>query len=202
MLENVISVISEFSYESLIIAFLVFILTMIIKYPIKKATNKMNETKRKAINSIFILIPLIMSFLISILYYRFIQSIWISITNIKVVFSSWLLSLSIYNIYERIKLIIINIFSGKQDLDYIEKNNNEIKNLLNKLHKDQQKLNQIEKHILDLTNKQDNVSCKQKNIDIQTIFNSNIEIANLTNEKKQLKNEINNIKNEIETKST
>ena len=181
MLENIISVISEFSYESLIIAFLVFILTMIIKYPIKKATNKMNETKRKAINSIFILIPLIMSFLISILYYRFIQSIWISITNIKVVFSSWLLSLSIYNIYERIKLIIINIFNGKEDLDYIEKNNNEIKNLLNKLHKDQQKLNQI---------------------DIQTIFNSNIEIANLTNEKKQLKNEINNIKNEIETKST
>lgn len=191
---ELLNLISEFSLETIIIASIIFVLTMIVKLPIKIITNKTNEAKRKAINSVFILIPLIFSFLITTLYYGINESVWFSINHIRVILTSWLLSLSIYNIFERGKFIVINFFNNYDEKELVEETESEIKKLINKLNEDKQKLKQIDKHISELTN--------NKSSNLSTIFKSNIEIANLNDEKEQLKTEIDIIKNEIEIKNT
>lgn len=68
----------DFSWEVLAISFIVFALTMIIKLPIKKATAKLAENKRKAINSVIILIPIILSFVTTTLFFGIVNDVWFS----------------------------------------------------------------------------------------------------------------------------
>ncbi len=59
----------DISLEAIIISILVFGLTMLIKWPIKKYTAKFEENKRKSINTVIIFIPLILAYILSALYF-------------------------------------------------------------------------------------------------------------------------------------
>ena len=61
--------ISNLSWEVALIAFIVFGLTMLIKWPIKNATSKLDENKRKAVNTVIVFIPMVLSILLNGLYY-------------------------------------------------------------------------------------------------------------------------------------
>ena len=66
----------DISIEAVIISIIVFGLTMLIKWPIKKSTSKLEENRRKAVNTIIVFIPMILSFLISCLYFGLFSNQW------------------------------------------------------------------------------------------------------------------------------
>lgn len=198
MIESILNSISDFSFEVLIIAITVFILTNIIKQPIKKITNKLNESKRLATNSVIVLVPITLSTIVTILYYGISSNTWFSMTHVKTIINSSILSISIYAIYERIKLIIKNAINGNNDKELIQETEKDIKKLLSKIKNDQQKIKDIEKHISQLTKE---IDLNEDVINLLTVFNNNIKIADLNNQKNNLKNEIKEIQIELEKKT-
>ncbi len=93
---ELINTIKNISLESLCIAFGVFALTMLVKWPIKKCTAKFPEDKRKAVNTVILLIPIILALIGSILYYGFFKASWFSLKAFETAFSSCIVSLTIY----------------------------------------------------------------------------------------------------------
>lgn len=198
MIEIILNTLSDFSFDVFIIAFIVFTLTNITKHPIKKVTNKFKESKRLAVNSIIVLIPFTLSIIVTISYYGIIDNIWFSIKHIQSIINSWLLSLSIYAIYERIKLIVKNVVKGKTDEELIKETEKDIKKLLSKIKTDEQKIKAIEKNISQLTKE---INLNENVINLLTVFNNNIKIADLNNQKNNLESEIKEIKTELEKSS-
>ena len=96
----------EISLEIVVIALLVFALTMLIKWPIKKFTAKFDENKRKAINTVIVFIPMLLSALFNALYFGFYKSQWFSTQAIDSMISSYVLAVSIYAVYTRIGILI------------------------------------------------------------------------------------------------
>lgn len=192
---DILNLLSEFSIETLIISTVIFLMTMIIKYPIKKSTHKVNETKRKTINSVIVLIPALLSTIITISYYKISYNLWFSPSILKIIISSWLLSLSIYSIYERLKLILVNFINKKSDDKLIQDTKKEIKSLLSKLKLDKESMSKLQKEIDFITN-ENKKNIESKN-NLTTIFESNIEIANLNDKKISLEKEIKELQNKI-----
>ncbi len=108
--------INNFSLEIFLMSFFIFIATMLIKIPIKKATSKLEEAKRQCINSLIILIPLVLAFIFCILYFLIINQQILSLDYISCSLSTCIMSISIYLIYSRLKIIIKGILSGKTKL--------------------------------------------------------------------------------------
>ena len=94
------------SWEVALIAFIVFGLTMLIKWPIKKATSKLEENKRKAVNTVIVFIPMILSILLNGLYYGIFKHEWFTGIVFESAGSIYILALAIYAIYSRIVIII------------------------------------------------------------------------------------------------
>lgn len=134
MENSLIDIIINLSPESLICGFIVFLITMLIKIPIKKVTSKKEENTRKALNSIIILIPISVSLLVTMLYYRIKFSVWFSLHILECSISVSLISMSIYAVYERIIVIIKSVISNqkidlvetKETLDFVKNNLNKI----------------------------------------------------------------------------
>lgn len=65
MEEYFLYLIDNFSLTVFLMSLGVFILTSLIKIPVKRATSAFNEAKRQGINTLIMLIPLVLSFLAS-----------------------------------------------------------------------------------------------------------------------------------------
>ena len=100
---------NEISIQVIVISILVFALTMLIKWPIKKATANLAENKRKAVNTVIVFIPIFLSFIFSLLYYGIFEDIWLDIIVYDTMASSYVIAVAIYAIYSRIVILIKGI---------------------------------------------------------------------------------------------
>ncbi len=138
----------EISLQVIIISMIVFGLTMLIKWPIKKATAKLDENKRKAVNTIIVFIPILLSFVLNILYFGLMQNNWFGLQVFESAGSSYILDVAIYAVYSRFVIIVKGI-KGKKDLneDFSKQTvafiKNNMKTLSQSLKVDEDKLSQV-----------------------------------------------------------
>lgn len=193
---KILDVIKNISLESLYIACCVFLLTMLIKWPIKKFTSKLTEDKRKAVNTIILVIPIVISFLISILYFGIYKSIWFNLDVLEISISSWVVSLTIYAIYERIVILIKGIRTGKLNynseitkdtLAFLKKN---IKLLISKIKIDKKQFDKIKNQMKSLLEIKSIIESDISNNDIAKLSQTNIQIQELKNEEISLQKQI------------
>jgi len=90
----------------LLIAIATWLLTYVFKYPIKKLTYKIkDDTKRKQINKLILLLPFIIAFAIVFVRNGILTKSWLKgIQNMLLTsFSSSVVAITIYNIFEGIR---------------------------------------------------------------------------------------------------
>ena len=195
--------INNFSLDILGVAFAIFILTMFIKLPIKKATSKLSEEKRKAINSVIIAIPAILSFILTTLFSGMVNNNWFSITIIENSITSCLLSISIYILYQRIVIVIKGFISGQKSLnetnlkEAISTIKNDIKSLNLVLKNDEIKLKDISKKILSLNDIKNKLESTTSLVDLNSLSETNIKIQELTEIETKLEEQIDNTRKQI-----
>lgn len=114
---EIFNIFKNYTLEALLIGFGAFLLTYLIKLPIKKKTSTLEENKRKMVNIVIMFIPLVLSFIASVVYYGITERQWISLLVLDSTISSWLISLSLYAIVSRIWLVIKGIKSGKLQIN-------------------------------------------------------------------------------------
>lgn len=193
---EIFNIFKDYTLEVILIGLGAFLLTYIIKWPIKKATEKLDENKRKAVNIVIIFIPLIISIIASILYYGIAKNVWATFMVFDSAFSSWIISLSLYAIVSRIWLVIKGIFSGKIKLnseltkETIEYFKDKIKNISKELKVDEKSLTNIVNKIEELAKLRDLLTSDTINPDITKIAEVNTQISNLETKQKTLQDEI------------
>ena len=89
---DLINSITNITWESVVLSLIIFVLTMLVKKPIKVITSKLLEDKRKAINTAILLIPLCMSFILSLVGYLLFENLWQTTTILETTITSWVLS--------------------------------------------------------------------------------------------------------------
>ena len=203
--DQIIELLKYLSAEALIIAVISFVLTMIIKYPIKKMTSRLTEEKRKAVNIVILFIPALLSFILSLLYFGIFKSDWTTFAIVDTGLSGWFISLTIYAIYERIVIIIKAVKNGKiemnselasETINFIKSN---IETLTTTLKEKENKLETISSKLKILNQvKEKIISDTSIEKDISKLSETNIETQILVDEEMSLQNQISNIKNQIE----
>lgn len=153
---EIFNIFTNYTLEVVLIAAAAFLLTFLIKWPIKKATSKLDEDKRKMVNITIMFVPLLICTIISILYYGFKENEWCTYMVFDSSFSSFLISLSLYAIFSRIYIVIKGIFSGNAKINpeltseviaYIKSN---IKEISSKIKVDEKTLESIVKKLEEL----------------------------------------------------
>lgn len=114
-MEELNSIVESFSVEALVIGLVTFMVTMKIRSKVKSKSKKLEENKRKLINSVLVIIPFVISVCISTGYLYYLKLLELY-KVIDIGCSGWLVSMSIYAIYERSGILINGLFSGKQEL--------------------------------------------------------------------------------------
>ena len=204
MENEIISLIRNVSIESICIAFIVFVLTMLVKIPIKRATDKLTEEKRKAVNVVILFIPGVISFIFSFLYYGVYESNWLTILVVDTGLSSWIISLTIYAIYERIVIIINGIKSGKLKLnseltkDTISFLKDSLKDLNSSLNEKEKTLKEIEEKLKSLNQIKSVIELNKSSMNINKLSDTNIEIQALTSNELEIQRQIDETKKQIE----
>lgn len=197
--------INEVSIEVLVISLVVFALTMLIKWPIKKATSKLEENKRKAVNTFIVLIPIILSFLLTTLYYGIVKCEWLSLKAIETAISSWIISFSTYAIYQRVVIIIKGLSSGKLKIgdkslsEAVSAIKSDIKCLKENLKKDQKELSKVINEKSVLIKLKEQLESAIEDSDLFKLSETNIEINSLTAEENRLKQNIETLQMKINT---
>ena len=101
--------IQNITLEIALMSLIVFGLTMLIKIPIKRATAKLEEAKRKSYNTLIILIPLILSILACFIYYGIERGAnWVNLA-LKNSMTVYIFATFIYAVYQRIVIVIRGI---------------------------------------------------------------------------------------------
>ncbi len=186
-----------YSPEVLLIALGSFILTYIVKKPIKMATNDLKENIREVVNVLIMFIPLILSFLATLFYNGIVTGEWLSLRVIDDALTSWLLSLTLYAIISKTLILLIGLKSGK-----ITINSTETKEILTDINKtvkiakkisskDKRELKNIAKKIKTLISSRDLLLKDSNNIDLTKVSVLNQEIKELQNQEKEIKNNLN-----------
>ena len=198
---EIFNIFKDYTLEVILIGLGAFLLTYLIKWPIKKATEKLDEKKRKAVNIVIIFIPLLLSIIASILYYGFAKDEWVTAMVFDSAFSSWIISLSLYAIVSRIWLVIKGISSGKIEVNseltdeaikYIKEN---IKSISKQLKVDEKSLTNIVSKIEELAKLRDLLTSDTINPDMEKIADVNTQITSLETEQQKLESDIENKKN-------
>lgn len=198
---EIFNIFKDYTLEVILIGLGAFLLTYLIKWPIKKATEKLEENKRKAVNIVIIFIPLLLSIIASILYYGFAKDEWATVMVFDSAFSSWIISLSLYAIVSRIWLVIKGISSGKIEVNseltdeaikYIKEN---VKSISKQLKVDEKSLTNIVSKIEELAKLRDLLTSDTINPDMEKIADVNSQITNLETEQQKLESDIKNKKN-------
>ena len=113
-MENYLTyLVQNFSLEIFLMSVIVFVLTLIIKIPIKKATSKLDESKRSAINSVIVLIPLLLAFLSSLIYFLILKREILTLDFVSCSLSVCVMAISLHLVISRITKIIRGVMSGK-----------------------------------------------------------------------------------------
>ena len=107
----------EISIQVIVISILVFALTMLIKRPIKRVTANYPENKRKAVNTVIVFIPMILSLIFSVIYYGFFESKWFGLVVYDTTVSSYILAVALYAIYSRIVIVIKGVSNQSEQID-------------------------------------------------------------------------------------
>lgn len=98
--------IQNITLEIAMMSLIVFGLTMLIKIPIKRATSKLEETKRKSYNTLIILIPIVLSILACFIYYGIDgKSNWTDLA-LRNSMTVYIFATFIYAVYQRIVIVI------------------------------------------------------------------------------------------------
>ena len=113
MEEYFLYLINNFSLTIFLISLAIFGITMVIKIPIKRMTSKLEESKRQGINTLIMLIPLVLAFIACLVYFTIEGRQILSLDYVSCSLSICIMSITIYLIYARIKIIIQGILSGK-----------------------------------------------------------------------------------------
>lgn len=190
---EIFNIFKNYTLEALLIGFGAFLLTYLIKLPIKKKTSTLEENKRKMVNIVIMFIPLVLSFIASVVYYGITERQWISLLVLDSTISSWLISLSLYAIVSRIWLVIKGIKSGKLQInsDLTKKTISYIKETIKTLNKEnktaEKSLEAITEKLTSLTQLRD-LFCQGSS-----------EILELNNEISSLKETENEYKAQIES---
>ena len=119
MEDYIMYLVNNFSLEFFLMSLIVFVLTLIIKFPIKKATSKLEENKRQAVNSVIILIPLLLSFVANLIYFLIVEKNVLSLEYVSCALSVFVMSISIYLIVSRIVKIVRGVMRGKVTLQEV-----------------------------------------------------------------------------------
>lgn len=181
----------EISVEVIVIAFIVFGLTMLIKWPIKKFTSKLDENKRKAVNTVIVFIPMLLSILFNGLYYGIFKDVWFSEIVFESAGSIYISSVAIYAVYSRIIILIKGTKSANENNDnfsketiaFIKKN---IKVISKTLKTDESNLKEIVSKIENLLNIRKEITNNVEYQDIATIENIDNQVNNLKVQKSNL----------------
>ena len=190
---EIFNIFKNYTLEALLIGFGAFLLTYLIKLPIKKKTSTLEENKRKMVNIVIMFIPLVLSFIASVVYYGITERQWISLLVLDSTISSWLISLSLYAIVSRIWLVIKGIKSGKLQInsDLTKETISYIKETIKTLNKEnktaEKSLEAITEKLTSLTQLRD-LFCQDSS-----------EILELNNEISSLKETENEYKAQIES---
>ena len=196
--------IKDISWEVIVISILVFGLTMLIKWPIKNATSKLEENKRKAVNTVIVFIPMILSLILSALYYGIFRKEWFTSIVFDVMGSSYLLAVAIYAIYSRIVILIKGAKSttnsetsnlSKETIAYIKKN---IKTISSTLKVDEKNLTSIVNKIDSLLTLKDEILSNTSLQDIAATESIDNQINELQAQKQELESSINKSQEELE----
>ena len=195
----------EISVQAIVIAVLVFALTMLIKWPIKKATAKFDESKRKAVNTVIVFIPMFLSLVFSSLYLGIFKKEWFKISVLDLLTTSYVLALTIYAFYSRVVILIKGSKSSskkkqadlsKETIKYIKGN---IKTISKTLKLDEEKLGTILADIEKLLIVRDEVQGNLLFQDISQAEKIEKQLNALETEKQELTNEISAKKVEVES---
>lgn len=195
----------EISVQAIVIAVLVFALTMLIKWPIKKATAKFDESKRKAVNTVIVFIPMFLSLVFSSLYQGIFKKEWFKISVLDLLTTSYVLALTIYAFYSRVVILIKGSKSSskkkqddlsKETIKYIKGN---IKTISKTLKLDEEKLGTILADIEKLLIVRDEVQGNLLFQDISQAEKIEKQLNALETEKQELTNEISAKKVEVES---
>ena len=181
--------------EVLIIAFGAFILTNLVKKPIKKATKNLNENVRELFNVVIMFIPLILSLLATIFYSGVTSNEWVSLKIIDDAITSWLLSLTLYAVVSKVLILLVGIKTGTIDSKKSKKileDITETVKIVDKIsNKDDSELKDIENKIKTLISSRDLLLKDSDNLDLSKISMLNQEIKELKDKEKELKNKTN-----------
>ena len=193
---------SDVSFEVIISSILVFSLTMLVKWPIKKYTSKLDEDKRKAVNTIIFFIPMVISFILNVFYYGIFKSSWLTVQMFEATVSTYAFSVIIYTCVSR----SINIICGlkksiddgkcKETISFIKYN---IKVISKTLKIDEKKLSSIIAEIEKLITIKNELGVDTDKQNISSIEHLNKQIENLKQERSILEIKID--ENEEQLKS-
>lgn len=130
----------------------------------KKATAKLEENKRKAVNTVIVFIPMLLSFVFSMLYFGLFENKWFDVAMYDTTASSYVLAVAIYAIFSRIVILIKGTKSSqitseetelsKETISYIKQN---IKSISSSLKIDQSNLEKTIIEIEKLLSVRDNI---------------------------------------------
>ncbi len=197
MESEIISALKNLSVEIVVMALIIFAITFILKLPIKKFTSRFNENKRKALNTTILIIPALLSFCLSELFYGLFQNDWLSVLLFNTSLNVYILSLTIYAIFARVIILLKAVLSGKVKLNSTKTNEtinlikDDFQSLNRLLDDDNQKLSNIKckiKELLTLKESIEKSNTKNSLIPLSDIVQN---ISNLKEEKTNLENEIN-----------
>lgn len=188
-----IQLIKNLTLEVLLLGVAVFLLVMLVKWPIKRATAKFKEPKRKAVNVVIALLPPMFSLIASVLYFGMVKQAWLKPDTYVCSLSIWLVSASLYAIYSKAVILIKAAISGdkinpeltKEVAKQLKAN---VKSLCEKLTLDQKQLDAINKSMDALEKTKQILMLNGANID--KISQTNINLKSLEQEQTALKSKI------------
>lgn len=123
MEEYFLYLINNFSLEIFLISLAIFGVTMLIKIPIKKATNHLAEAQRQGINTVIMLVPLVLAFVASAVYFWITGRPIISLGYLSYSLSTCIMSITIYLIFARLAIIIKGLLLGKTKIEVADMEN-------------------------------------------------------------------------------
>lgn len=181
-MEELNSIVESFSVEALVIGLVTFMVTMKIRSKVKSKSGKLEENKRKLVNSVLVIIPLVISVFISMGYLYYMDSLEVY-RIIDVGCSGWLVSMSIYAIYERSGILINGLFSGKQELV-----KEEVSSIVKVIKEKEKEMKIVKKKIEELT------KCRSKVTGLSKVLEINRELSVCNKELNTLSKEIEEMK--------
>lgn len=185
-----LKIFENYYFRIIIITFISILITNFLKKPIKNKTKFLNESTRKIINIVILIIPFINSFILITLFLGVFQNIWLWQQIFDETVKSWFLSLSCYSIISRLWILVLGVINGeinfntkvakeiisnvKEEITSIEKNFNNKNNLSNIV-------DGIDK-ILDIN---EDITFLDNTENLEQITDVNIEINKKQNESKK-----------------